>query len=286
VRPACAGPAPPPDIEPPLNRIRLAECLRRLGWGEAQVADTDQFMREWIVVRSRDTRWRDEGTDLGQHLRESGQPEAVVRAVLRFAEQLLAWCSPRHARGASIYISTRKLNEAWRLLRAAGEAQPGDESPHERLAHIHQHLLESQRLVFLPARLLLGGTLPSHDDEIVYFSGKFELQVDRVELERVPGALETFDQGNRTNLYSVVANVFGNPDPFAYPLLRFFGRLGEATVTMVLSRRNIEFSSMTATTLASALEGVPMELDGIGTFSHRDGSTELHPLACGAWYGG
>jgi len=270
----------------PLSRIDLDECLRRLGCTAPQRAETEHFLADWAVSRSREPRWRAEASDITVYLRERGEPEAVVHSICRFADQLLAWYSPHHPRGAAIYLSTRKVGEAWRLVRAALQPAPADERAEERLVRIHRYLLDNERLGFLPARLLLGGTLPRHNDELVYFSGTFRLDLDRTELTRVPGAAHAVDAHGDIELYGVVAHVFQNPDPFVYPLLRFTGRVGDAAVTMVLSRRNIEVSSMTASVLVSALQGTPIELDGVGTFAQHDGGVELHALACYAPYAG
>ena len=86
-------------------------------------------------------------------------------------------------------------------------------------------------------------------------------------------------------MYGVVSNVFRNPDPFTYPLLRFVGRLGPFPVTMILSRKYIEFSSMMASVLVGALERRPLELAGIGTLKSSEGIQEVHPLACGGSFG-
>ena len=68
-------------------------------------------------------------------------------------------------------------------------------------------------------------------------------------------------------MYGVVTNVFENPDPFAYPLLRFVGNLGQFPVTMILSRKYIQFGSSMATFLAHALSGRQLGFQGIGTLS-------------------
>jgi hypothetical protein len=86
-------------------------------------------------------------------------------------------------------------------------------------------------------------------------------------------------KSGHASLYGVVSTVFGNPDPFAYPILRFVGRLGRFPVTMVLSRRYIQFSSMTATFLADALTKGQLELSGLGTLRAGHDAHELHPLA-------
>lgn len=141
--------------------------------------------------------------------------------------------------------------------------------------------MNTDRLTFLPARLLLGGDLPTSDDEVCYFKGSFTLDVDEAEIARVPGAADVMTKVDRKSLYGVVHNVFQNSDPFAYPLLRFAGHLGKFPVTMILSRKYIHFDSSTATFLAEALTRSPLKIRGIGTMKRGDEVREVHPLACG-----
>jgi hypothetical protein len=133
----------------------------------------------------------------------------------------------------------------------------------------------------LPARLLLGGSLPDRGNELCYFSGRFILDVDHGELAKVPGASEAMARRDSTSLYGVVSNVFQSSDPFVYTLLRFTGYLGEFATTMILSRKYIQFGSMTASTLADALSGRTLSFEGIGTVSRVNDEYELHPLGCG-----
>ena len=135
-------------------------------------------------------------------------------------------------------------------------------------------------MTFLPETLLLDGDLPTSDDEVCYFEGLFKLDVDEAEVARVPGAAEAMAKKN-TSLFGVVSNVFRNADPFAYPLLQFGGYLGKFPVTMILSRKYIEFSSGTASFFAGALSGSESNFAGIGTIKHSGAVCEVHPLACG-----
>jgi hypothetical protein len=272
------------DSVPLLKRLRLSECLERLGCRKELVPQEEDFIRKWLSQRLTETLWRAEGPDVFDYLKEVDEPEQVQADVARFVDHLVACCAPRHGRATSLYVSIKKVSDAYRLLQREIEAtRPlgvGD-STADKLLCAHAHLLKTDRLTFLPARLLLGGDLPTRDDEICYFTGSFTLNVDEAEIARVPGAAEVVAKKEKKSMYSVVSNVFQNSDPFAYPLLRFTGHLGMFPVTMILSRKYIQFSSMTATFLAEVLTGRRVELQGIGTRKRVDDIHEAHPLACG-----
>lgn len=272
------------DSAPLLQRLRLSECLEHLGCKKELVQQERDFIRKWLGQRLTEPLWRMEGQDVFDYLRETGEPEQVQVGAARFVDRLVACCAPGHGRVGSFYVSIKKVSDAYRLLhREVKTVQPlGVEgSTADKLLYVHAHLLKSDRLTFLPARLLLGGELPAKDDEICYFAGSFTLDVDQTEITRVPGAAEVMVEKERKSMYGVVSNVFQNSDPFTYPLLRFTGCLGKFPVTIILSRKYIQFSSMTATFLAEALSGRRLELQGIGTMKRVDGIHEAHPLACG-----
>ena len=268
---------------PLLGGLRLAECLNRLGCRNDLVAQEEEFIKQWVTRRSTETSWLSEGMDIPGYLADIGERDEIRSDVRRLVDQLVACCAPQHGKLSSIYISSKKTADAYRLLKREIEAaRPlGADDSIDKLTAVHEFLLKTNRLTFLPARILLDGGLPSSADEVCYFVGSFTLDVDEAEVARVPGAAEVMAEKTIKSLYGVVANVFQNSDPFAYPLLRFNGHLGTRPVTTILSRKYIQFSSMTATFLTEALTGRRLDIQGIGTMKRVDTIHEVHPLACG-----
>ena len=277
-----AGPEEGIDTVPLIQRLPLAECLERLGCKPELISQEKDFISQWLARRVTEPLWRGQGLDLLDYLKEIGELEQVRLDVAHFVSQIVAASAPEHGRLRSWYVSARKVSEAHRLLRLDIEpARPADvDGMWDKFLQVHNYLLKTDRLTFLPSLLLLGGDLPTSNDVICYFEGSFSLDVDEGEIARVPGAAEALAK-KTASLYGVVSNVFRNADPFAYPLLRFAGHLGKFPANMILSRKYIEFSSGTASFFASALGGSRSEFAGIGTLKHSDGVFEVHPLACG-----
>jgi hypothetical protein len=271
------------DRAPLLEKIPLVECLSRMGCAQQLVAEEAGLIRSWLKKRRTEGYWQNSGEpELRDLLKRLDEPDEVTRTVEKFADHLLACCAPHHLRLCDLYLSKKKVNDAYRAF--AGRAAPGadgEESFRDKFEAVHERLLRDDQISFLPARLLLGGNLPDRGNEFCYFSGRFTLDVDHGELAKVPGASEAMARKDSTSLYGVVSNVFQSSDPLVYTLLRFTGYLGDFATTMILSRKYIQFGSMTATTLAGALTGRTIRFNGIGTVSRVNDEYQLQPLGCG-----
>jgi hypothetical protein len=278
--PVTPRPETPTHQDVPLvERFPFSECLARLGAKPDLVTREEAFLREWLHGRIPEVRWSRESKRVDEFLKGIGEPETTAIPVAGFFEDLLACCAPAHRRIGGTYLSAKKVSEAWKLLQREINPASLPESLPDKLLTIHEFLLKTDRLVFLPERVLLGRDLPEGDDQICYFRGFFTLDIDLIELGKVPGAKELVAEKSRS-LYSVVSAVFQSPDPFIYPLLSFSGSFGGEPVSMVLSRKYIEFGSMTASSLAHALSRQELEVSGIGVLLHTAAGREVQPLAC------
>jgi DNA-binding winged helix-turn-helix (wHTH) protein len=264
---------------PLIEHLDFRECLIRLGCSRELLLTEEALVRHWVGQRVNEPLWRTEGPQLYDSLRGHGESEKACSAVDAFVQHLIYCCAPSHGGISSLYLSPRKISEAIRLLQGEiDEEHARDLSSEQQIIRIHDYLLRANRLVFLPARLLLGGVLPSRDDELFYFVGTFTFASDDRELAKVPGVLEALSS---KSMDFAVTTFFGNPDPFVCPFLSFFGNLHQFPVTMNLSRKYLRFSSANATVLPMILSKSSVELRGIGTMRYRDDQYELHPLACG-----
>jgi len=266
-----------------VQRLRISEWLPRLGCAAALAVDEEEFIRKWLEERLANPVGGSNGPGVRDHFVALGEPDDVARRVEVLSDDALNYCSPDRWRLSSLYLSIRKVSETFRRLERNGSAPAtlSVDGPAGRMQAIHEHLLRNNRLIFLPEGLLLGAAMPAVEDDVFYFAGTFRFQVDSGEISKVPGASELIGRGERKTLYSVVSAVFHSPDPFIYPMLQFAGQLGQFPVTMNLSRKYIEFSSSTATTLAGALAGAPTRLCGIASLRRVGTVVELHPFECG-----
>ncbi len=264
---------------PLIEHLDIKECLIRLGCTKDLLSSEEAIIRNWLGQRVSEPLWRSEGPALYDALKERGESAKACSAVDAFVQHLVYCCAPRHGSVSSFYLSIRKVSEAYRMLQ--GEMQVGnasDLSPEGQVISVHNYLLSTNRLAFLPARLLLGGALPNKDDELFYFTGLFTFTLDDRDLAKIPGGLKALSSKSTD---FAVTSFFANPDPSICPILKFSGHLREFPVTMSLSRKYVRFSSVTAAILPMVLSKKRLELRGIGAMRHNDDLHELHPLACG-----
>jgi hypothetical protein len=145
---------------PLLDELALDSCLVQLGCRPDLVELEARFVGEWLRGRVTETRWSVEQTDVEGYLEDLGEPATVSAAVRAFAVHVVACCAPQHGQLDSIYLSVKKVGDAYRLLQVRlGTGTPGATTlnAHEKLSLIHAYLLKSGLLTFLPSRLLLGG---------------------------------------------------------------------------------------------------------------------------------
>ena len=106
----------PVTTVPLIKRMRLRECLDRMGCQKELLSREEDFIRTWLAQRVAETMWRGQNPDVYDFLREIGEPDPTRSKVTHFVSQILACSAPRHGRIGSWYVSARKVSEAYRLL--------------------------------------------------------------------------------------------------------------------------------------------------------------------------
>jgi hypothetical protein len=286
--------APPTPSSPPgsaaadgkqvelLSEDELARCLRAIGVADAAVPVTAEAIRREIAMRLAAQDSRAVSSDQSPLL-----PDARVRhRVDAFRRHLLAFLQPERLVADSFYLSTQKIN---RMIRTYSDSIPLDrtvdaspnDSPERRFLRLHQYMSAKRRLVFAPARTLLGQELPHDGETWVYYTGSFVLRLDSSVLDQISEARGVIESSNRSNLYNIVSRLFASPDPFYFPIVEFEGSLGPSHTTLVASRKHIVIESHSATGLAQALIGDAVWLSGFGTLNATGPeASELQAIAC------
>lgn len=132
---ASAAPEEGVNTVPLIKRMRLSECLERIGCKKELLAQEEGFIRKWLGQRMAETWWRGEGLDVAGYLKKLGEPEHVFSEVASFVDEIVACCAPGHGRVGSMYVSIKKVSDAYRLLQrelgaglAPGADDPSDQS--------------------------------------------------------------------------------------------------------------------------------------------------------------
>ena len=263
---------PAPDV---MSTETLTRCLGRLGLQDDEVARAIDWMNEerkngsaddWSARRARE-----------KALRQSS-PNPALETTVNFLREYLRCTAPDRLAGSAFYVSASKVGQMYRAYRL-GESN-SNATVEYKFHTVHDYFLRRHQIVFLPASVLLGESLPTNADGLVYFTNAFQLTLDDELFARFPSAKRALDSGGSSDLYGLVTEIFQCPDPMTFSLVQFTGTLAGRPVRMVLSRKHIFMGSMTATSLGEAIAQRPVDIAGFGTLRAIGRDIEIAPLVC------
>jgi hypothetical protein len=260
----------------------LEDCLAALG---IPAAAGPGFL-EWLLAECADQRNISGGSRIVEDLRARLAATSMVgkdaQASEAFLREWITSLSGPTLLGSSFYLSRNKITRTYKAFESnikelfiGRRRPPGDSGPEAKFLATHRYFFETGNLVFLPARDVLGKPLLWGLDPVFYFVGVFVL--DRP--EEIREAFPEFE-GLATTI-GLANYVFEHPDPYLYPYVSLTGYLGRHPVSMTMSRKYVDVSSITIHQLYDLLRGGPVLIAGIGSIEVGEaGRHHVQPVAC------
>jgi hypothetical protein len=182
---------------------------------------------------------------------------------------------------ANFYVSKIKTNKFFALhkqeiiKRYQVDFAEADDT-YEKIKWLLKFYRDTGRLIFLPGWLLRGDELPDVNEPVIFFKSEFTL-ADRL-ADRFSEITEDYTPESPIP-FETAYFILHHPNPMAYPIMRFSGRMTGVGVTMEFSRTQTEFSSGTTDLARGILSKEPVVFSGFGTLERAEDNTiNIQPI--------
>jgi hypothetical protein len=276
--------APKPLGDVLINASSLAEALTTIGIPREPSYELAQWLREECVESLRRNELSRPLASFHDRLESLGLGALVKESAQQFLDDWISSLFPARLLNRAFYLSRDKVTRAYRAYKPAIAKHFGSQSierdaPEDKFLILHQFILETGNLVFLPARFLAGQSLIWSSDPVIYFVGVFTFEPDEEFKGAFPHVLKLIADGKAT--IGVVNDVFDHPDPSLCRFVSLSGFIGQWPVVAAISRKYVSVNSMDVSELLELLRGMPTVIAGVASIERLNtGEMRLQPLIC------